>query len=592
MTELQTSAWTQSSSSKPRGQGGRKQSPGPVSCPSTADQAKKHRGGAPVPAAGGVPEKAPPDVLDTGGGSLSLALDTFPNGTGSERTQQGLELAKSFRDGSIKLPDLLSGEGFHVFKSDTRDTGRSKEMKEMKKKTSRSSRSRRKHFNRRRICIIGLVAHGIVIIILVVVFVMINGGWPVWSQACSSNEACPAAAPICQTGGSCGKSRVVEPISAMPSDIRERAEQWIEDTEEEVASISDRGFKGSQHGWTKWVRSVIPIIGQNVTSDAALFEAAYLLENLLYPGGTEVDMGSQKFIDVMREEKDAFFFVAGACPASWMEWATTRFRPGRPRETKQIDTYGVFVNEEAVLSYPPCEGDVESCDEAAPFRRCSDCRDSHDECKDRDKRMADSVGKFLLEYGKDHEIMLPQRPGATESLTNVTEDIMGQSDPPDWWSWRALSDYAMDAELEESSRRYAEEVHGFQWKRTDEPDQCWDDVDWYDGSPTGEEERCDKYVEEDWCTESGEKGPGWQNATGRSGKDFADYAGANGRDATQACCGCGGGSSDRPARFLYKLKSERCPDKDVTETCDDALEREIKVPTDSWELPATANVIA
>ena len=48
---------------------------------------------------------------------------------------------------------------------------------------------------------------------------------------------------------------------------------------------------------------------------------------------------------------------------------------------------------------------------------------------------------------------------------------------------------------------------------------------------------CDDYKNKSYCTSSGGYGPGWPSRWG----SFADHK-SGGKDATQACCACGGGA--------------------------------------------------
>lgn len=53
---------------------------------------------------------------------------------------------------------------------------------------------------------------------------------------------------------------------------------------------------------------------------------------------------------------------------------------------------------------------------------------------------------------------------------------------------------------------------------------------------------CDAYAANSWCTTLGGQGPGWDGESGPL-RDYADH----GKDATQACCACGGGQPYKPA---------------------------------------------
>ena len=66
------------------------------------------------------------------------------------------------------------------------------------------------------------------------------------------------------------------------------------------------------------------------------------------------------------------------------------------------------------------------------------------------------------------------------------------------------------------------------------PAGCADSpADWVSSTKTG----CQQYKDKKWCTLDGKPGPGWKKEYGT----FAEWA-VGGKDATQACCVCGGGS--------------------------------------------------
>ncbi len=73
-------------------------------------------------------------------------------------------------------------------------------------------------------------------------------------------QGCSAPTPICGANSKCTSTRWVEPISTLPS-------KW-------KATIDSRV-------WTKWVRSIIPVVGQASTQNAALLEVAYFADLLL-----------------------------------------------------------------------------------------------------------------------------------------------------------------------------------------------------------------------------------------------------------------------------------------------------------------------
>ena len=64
---------------------------------------------------------------------------------------------------------------------------------------------------------------------------------------------------------------------------------------------------------------------------------------------------------------------------------------------------------------------------------------------------------------------------------------------------------------------------------------CFDSpLGWTDS----EGDTCYSYMVNDWCTSNGDFGASWDPIWGT----FADYAN-HGKDATQVCCDCGGGST-------------------------------------------------
>eukprot|EP00041_Stephanoeca_diplocostata_P020474 m.460055 g.460055 ORF g.460055 m.460055 type:complete len:725 (-) comp21588_c0_seq1:236-2410(-) len=64
-------------------------------------------------------------------------------------------------------------------------------------------------------------------------------------------------------------------------------------------------------------------------------------------------------------------------------------------------------------------------------------------------------------------------------------------------------------------------------------DQCTDFADWTDKIGSG----CQAYADNFWCNKDGSVGAGLED----SGDTLADYAAADGTDASTACCACGGG---------------------------------------------------
>jgi thiol-disulfide isomerase/thioredoxin len=97
------------------------------------------------------------------------------------------------------------------------------------------------------------------------------------------------------------------------------------------------------------------------------------------------------------------------------------------------------------------------------------------------------------------------------------------------------------------------------------------------------------YVESEFCTSTGGFGKGWNPSWGDS---FRYYVSTDGVDATQACCGCGGGLAVSPkpkasARVVpnsfsngQKRNVDSVIDREVTELSDDSFQQYLdRVPT-------------
>ena len=75
-------------------------------------------------------------------------------------------------------------------------------------------------------------------------------------------------------------------------------------------------------------------------------------------------------------------------------------------------------------------------------------------------------------------------------------------------------------------------------------------IGWVDS----EGDSCLAYKINNWCKPTGQYGRGWDNFWGT----FADYEG-NGKDASEACCDCGGGSGgvSLPGAWWRRLMHKR-----------------------------------
>lgn len=133
--------------------------------------------------------------------------------------------------------------------------------------------------------------------------------------------------PICGPDKTCSDMRWVEPIETLP-------EKWAIGTDKTK--------------WTKWVRSIVPVLGQNLTEDAALFEVAYFAENVLYPGGVKI---RDELVDSMLGANPTIFSVYPSCPNAYMHPAVTpTMSSGGGGWTNTL------VSEDWVLRYPKCKG--------------------------------------------------------------------------------------------------------------------------------------------------------------------------------------------------------------------------------------------
>jgi hypothetical protein len=158
--------------------------------------------------------------------------------------------------------------------------------------------------------------------------------------------ACSAPTPICGPDLKCTDTRWVEPISTLP-------EKWRSTLDTSV--------------WTKWVRSVLPIVGQDATQDAALLEVAYYAERIHMPHGQVV---VPDLIHSMLGDHPTRFSVYPACPGAYMHPAvkpTMSSGGGAPDET--------LVSEDWILRYPKCtEALAVACNLIPAGTLCNNCQ--------------------------------------------------------------------------------------------------------------------------------------------------------------------------------------------------------------------------
>ena len=120
--------------------------------------------------------------------------------------------------------------------------------------------------------------------------------------------------------------------------------------------------------WTKWVRSIVPIVGQASTEDAALLEVAYYAESVLFPGGKKI---RAELVDSMLgPDHPTIFSVYPACPKAYMH----------PNVKPTMSSGGggwanTLVSEDWVLQYPKCTGALAvTCDKIPEGTKCNNCQ--------------------------------------------------------------------------------------------------------------------------------------------------------------------------------------------------------------------------
>jgi hypothetical protein len=159
-------------------------------------------------------------------------------------------------------------------------------------------------------------------------------------------EGCSAPTPICGADSKCTNTRWVEPISTLP-------DKWKSTINTSV--------------WTKWVRSIIPVVGQASTQDAALLEVAYYAEKIHMPQG---EVLVTDLIDSMLGARPTRFSVYPACPKAFMHPSvkpTMSSGGGGWTET--------LVSEDWILRYPKCTGEYAvPCDQIPAGTLCNNCQ--------------------------------------------------------------------------------------------------------------------------------------------------------------------------------------------------------------------------
>ncbi len=158
-------------------------------------------------------------------------------------------------------------------------------------------------------------------------------------------QGCSAPTPICGADSKCTSTRWVEPISTLP-------EKWKSKLDTKV--------------WTKWVRSVIPVVGQALTQNAALLEVAYFAERIHMPQGQIL---VPDLVNSMLGAHPTRFSVYPACPNAWMHPGVT---PNQSSGGGGTDD--TLVTEDWVLRYPKCTGaNAVACNQMKPGTLCNNC---------------------------------------------------------------------------------------------------------------------------------------------------------------------------------------------------------------------------
>eukprot|EP00798_Chlamydomonas_sp_ICE-L_P024245 gene24245-9841_t len=237
------------------------------------------------------------------------------------------------------------------------------------------------------------------------------------TSECCSNLDCEAPTPICAPDGSgCTAQRWVEPSTHLPTAFTQ-----LLDTRE----------------WTKYVRAVIPIMGKELTTDAALFEMAYFMDNVLFPGG--VWNGHPGFEKGMLMTHPTRVSVFPACPNAWMHPAVKPEQSsggGAPDNT--------LVTEDWVLRYPKCAGALAvKCSSIPLGTLCNNCGWANGDpflaCND------------TIAHEASHTFDMHVRNWLNETVDSIARDWF-PSNPGEWPAWAGSSWFMNPSEETGQSR--------------------------------------------------------------------------------------------------------------------------------------------
>lgn len=228
-------------------------------------------------------------------------------------------------------------------------------------------------------------------------------------KSCSSNKDCGPNNPICQTSGTCGTTRRVEPLSTLPLKLRTK-----------VSGLSTQFPKGDLNNrqWTKWIRSALPIMGTNTTSDGALFEAAFFMEGLFVKSQDQYD--GEQIYRSMLDSQNYMMTVWGNCPNAFIHpagWSSTGKRQsgggGSPDNT--------FVSEDWLMRYPQsCSSKDVDCRNVASGSKCNNCESG---CE---TTTAHEIGHSLHLWSEQHL-----------GLKRATMESVFQGSSIEWPAWSA-----------------------------------------------------------------------------------------------------------------------------------------------------------
>lgn len=227
--------------------------------------------------------------------------------------------------------------------------------------------------------------------------------------------ACSFPTPICGPDLKCTSTRWVEPISTLP-------DRWRSTLDTSV--------------WTKWVRSVLPIVGQAATQDAALLEVAYYAERIHMPQGQVL---VPDLINSMLGAHPTRFSVYPACPQAFVHPSVKPTMSSGGGAANQT-----LVSEDWILRYPKCAGGFAvACDLIPPGALCNNCQwqnpSEPESCRD------------TLAHEHGHTSDLHRRTWIDPSVEAVAQQVFPSNniEGPAW----AASKYFMNPSMETSTGR-------------------------------------------------------------------------------------------------------------------------------------------